>query len=107
VHLQISDRLVAIPTTRGGLGRRERNPRRKIPSGCSLINADYAAGRLTPRQADVAGLLVQGLRNREIARKLNMRERTVKGHMSRLFVHFGLGGSMKRVKLAMLLASSR
>jgi DNA-binding CsgD family transcriptional regulator len=64
---------------------------------------DFAAGRLTPQQAAVAELLVQGLRNAEIGRKLEMKERTVKKHMHGLFQRFGIAGGRKRVKLAILL----
>ncbi|MFD2346569.1 LuxR C-terminal-related transcriptional regulator [Sinorhizobium terangae] len=40
---------------------------------------------LTPRQREVLLLLVQGLSNKEIARKLNLGEGTVKIHMAALF----------------------
>ena len=40
---------------------------------------------LTPRQADIAQLLIQGLPNQEIARKLRISPRTVKQHLQNMF----------------------
>jgi DNA-binding NarL/FixJ family response regulator len=59
--------------------------------------------RLCPRQRQVVELLLQGCDNAEIARQLNMAQRTVKAHFNRLFLRFGITGGIKRVKLATLL----
>jgi len=56
-----------------------------------------------PRERQVIDLLLQGCDNSEIARDLNIAERTVKAHFNRLFVRFGIKGGIKRVKLATLL----
>ncbi|WP_300966940.1 response regulator transcription factor [Mesorhizobium sp.] len=44
-----------------------------------------ATNSLTPRQREVLALLVEGLSNKEIARKLKLGEGTVKIHMAALF----------------------
>jgi DNA-binding NarL/FixJ family response regulator len=59
--------------------------------------------RLSPRERQIAALLLQGCDNPEIARELKMKNRTVKAHFSRLFVRFGIRRGIKRVKLATLL----
>jgi FixJ family two-component response regulator len=46
---------------------------------------------------------LQGCENPEIARELNMAQRTVKEHLKRLFLSFGITDGVKRVKLATLL----
>jgi DNA-binding NarL/FixJ family response regulator len=56
-----------------------------------------------PRERQIIELLLQGCDNSEIARDLNIAERTVKAHFNRLFVRFGIKGGIKRVKLATLL----
>src|ERR1700691_5481106 len=56
-----------------------------------------------PRERQIINLLLQGCDNSEIARDLNIAERTVKAHFNRLFLRFGIKGGIKRVKLATLL----
>src|SRR5271157_1205276 len=58
---------------------------------------------MDPRERQVIELLLQGCDNSEIARDLNIAERTVKAHFNRLFLRFGIKGGIKRVKLATLL----
>jgi DNA-binding CsgD family transcriptional regulator len=58
---------------------------------------------LSPRQQQIAALLLQGCDNAEIARVLNMNRRTVKAYFNRLFLRFGISDGIKRVKLATLL----
>lgn len=55
------------------------------------------------RERQIVDLLLQGCDNSEIARDLNIAERTVKAYFNRLFVRFGIKGGIKRVKLATLL----
>jgi DNA-binding NarL/FixJ family response regulator len=59
--------------------------------------------RLSPRERQIVGLLLQGCDNNEIAKELNMAKRTVKAHFNRLFLRFGITDGIKRVKLAILL----
>jgi DNA-binding NarL/FixJ family response regulator len=56
-----------------------------------------------PRERQIINLLLQGCDNSEIAKQLNIAERTVKAHFNRLFLRFGIKGGIKRVKLATLL----
>ena len=56
-----------------------------------------------PRERQIVDLLLQGCDNAEIARDLNIAERTVKAHFNRLFLRYGIKGGIKRVKLATLL----
>lgn len=58
--------------------------------------------RPTARDHDVIGLLLLGLKNDEIARRLGMAERTVKSHLHELYLHFGITSGCKRTKLAMM-----
>lgn len=59
--------------------------------------------KLGPREQPVVDLLLQGCSNQEIADELHMAKRTVKAHINRLFVRFGIKGGIKRVQLAVLL----
>ena len=48
-------------------------------------SASHAAANLTPREREVVQLLVQGLRNRDIADRLFLSEQTVKNHLNSIF----------------------
>ncbi|MGZ5026331.1 MAG: response regulator [Methylobacter sp.] len=51
---------------------------------------DPAGLGLTPREFEVLGWLVRGLCNKEIARKLDIGEQTVKNHLRPIFQKFGV-----------------
>jgi DNA-binding NarL/FixJ family response regulator len=59
--------------------------------------------RLTPRQRDVFMLVAQGLSNKEIARKLDIAEGTVKIHLAALFGHLGVKNRAQAAALAVRL----
>jgi DNA-binding NarL/FixJ family response regulator len=49
-----------------------------------------AAGNLTPRERTVLALLGKGCSNKEIARRLEISEKTVKAHLTRVFREIGV-----------------
>lgn len=51
--------------------------------------AERAASVLTARQQDIVSLVAQGLSNKEIGRRLDIAERTVKDHVSLIFGRLG------------------
>lgn len=60
--------------------------------------------KLSPREVEVGKLLITGCENKDIAKELSIATRTVKAHMNRLFLKFGIeDGGIKRVRLATLL----
>lgn len=59
-----------------------------------------ALSLLTPRESEVAQQAALGLSNKEIARQLNITERTVKAHLSASFERLGL---KDRLQLALIL----
>lgn len=65
------------------------------------------AVRLTPRERDIVELLLLGCDNAEISNKLNIAPRTVKAHLSRLYLRYGINDGIKRVKLCSLVVSEK
>jgi DNA-binding NarL/FixJ family response regulator len=72
-----------------------------LMQGAVLMEEQF--GHVGPRDRQIIDLLLQGCDNSEIAKDLNIAERTVKAHFNRLFLRFGIKGGIKRVKLATLL----
>ena len=62
---------------------------------------------LSPREQQIAELLLQGCDNGEIATQLKMPRRTVKAYFHRMFLRFEIHDGIKRVKLATLLYRKR
>jgi DNA-binding NarL/FixJ family response regulator len=54
---------------------------------------------LTPRQKEVAGLMARGLRNKQIANRLSISEKTVKMHRAQLLVRLEAGSSAEAVRI--------
>jgi DNA-binding NarL/FixJ family response regulator len=74
---------------------------RAVHAGHVLMNADVArllaagdgapaGAALTPRERDVLVEIARGRSNREIARALNVSEKTVKTHVSAIFMKLGV-----------------
>ncbi len=59
---------------------------------------------LTPRERDVLRLIVEGLANKEIARRLRIGEKTVKTHVSRVLAKLGV---LDRTQAAVLAIRQR
>jgi two-component system nitrate/nitrite response regulator NarL len=66
-------------------------------------NSDWAAahppqkdlGELTPRERDVAALVMEGLRNAEIAVRLNVSEHTVRNYIMRIYDKLGVSNRVQ------------
>jgi DNA-binding NarL/FixJ family response regulator len=56
-------------------------------------------GLLTARERDIVALVGQGLKNREIAQRLAIAEKTIKGHLTNIFLKLGI---QDRLEVALL-----
>jgi DNA-binding NarL/FixJ family response regulator len=65
--------------------------------------------KLTPREREIAELLLLGCGHAEIAKELSMARRTEKVHFNRMFKRSGLSEflGIKQVKLAVMLHRAR
>lgn len=76
-------------------------PPQAIPAGAIIgrvrSRGEGAAATLTDRQADVLRLLMKGLSNREIARRLKITENTVKQHAHAAYFALGVSTRMEAV----------
>lgn len=52
---------------------------------------------LTPRERDIVNLLAEGATNKQVAQELDITERTVKGHLSNVFMKLGVPDRLKLV----------
>ncbi|MFV1992215.1 MAG: LuxR C-terminal-related transcriptional regulator, partial [Acidimicrobiales bacterium] len=71
----------------------------KVPRGKAQATRDHSAG-LTARQAEVLGLLAQGLSNAEIADQLFLSHRTVESHVSAVLMKLDVATREAAVKAA-------
>jgi DNA-binding NarL/FixJ family response regulator len=69
----------------------------------TAATVSLAFARLSPRQQEVAQLLLQGASNKAIARRLNLSEGTVKAHVSAIFQ---IIGARTRVEAVLIAAKS-
>lgn len=61
-----------------------------VPIGSSAVAGVRTQVDLTDRERQVLGLLAGGLANKQIARRLGISEKTVKGHLTNLFQRIGV-----------------
>jgi len=80
----------------------------KVAAGQIWLERDLADAlltartiRLSPRERQLVGLLTQGLRNKEIAGRMNITEGTTKAYLSRLFEKTGAGDRLELAVYAM------
>ena len=62
--------------------------------------AREAAALLTPREHEIVTLIGRGLRNKEIAARLVIREQTVKVHLSHIYAKLGVDGRLALLRYA-------
>ena len=62
--------------------------------------AREAAALLTPREHEIVILIGRGLRNKEIASRLTIREQTVKVHLSHIYAKLGVDGRLALLRYA-------
>jgi DNA-binding NarL/FixJ family response regulator len=62
--------------------------------------AREAAALLTPREHEIVILIGRGLRNKEIAAHLSIREQTVKVHLSHIYAKLGVDGRLALLRYA-------
>ncbi len=65
------------------------------------VSAAQRGHNLTKREYEVLGLLAKGLRNRGIAKKLNITERTVKNHVTQIIAKLGVKSRTEAVTKAL------
>lgn len=70
-----------------------------IVHGTRRRSGKVASPRLSPREREVLECLLENLSNKEIAKKLNISERTAKFHVSNLLAKFEVRRRMDLVKL--------
>ncbi len=63
---------------------------RELLEARSSATPPHPPVELTPREAEVLGLVRQGLANKQIARRLGISERTVKAHLTSTFQRIGV-----------------
>lgn len=66
----------------------------------SAISVDTLLAKLTRREQQVAQQVAKGLTNKQVARELDITERTVKAHMASIFERLG---AKDRLQLALML----
>ena len=71
-------------------GARPPTVRAASATGAAWEADDLPHEALTPRELDVLRLVAQGLANKQIASRLGISERTVKGHLGRVFREIGV-----------------
>jgi DNA-binding CsgD family transcriptional regulator len=74
----------------GGAVRRARQTAKLKMMTVSRVRSPGEPAALTVRERQVAALVAEGATNRQIARQLDVKEKTVEMHLSRIFVKLGV-----------------
>ncbi|TNE89348.1 MAG: response regulator transcription factor [Gammaproteobacteria bacterium] len=91
----------ASPSSENANGHGDEN---RAPASDGISIDDQLAGKLSPRQRDVAKLIARGLTNYRIACELGISENTVKIYVSQILRIFNLSN---RTQLALMLEGGR
>lgn len=65
------------------------------------VERDHRLERVTPRERQIVELLSAGASNKEIAKHLNVTERTVKAHLTAIFRKLGISGRLQLALFAL------
>jgi DNA-binding CsgD family transcriptional regulator len=69
------------------------------------VDASATIAALSMREREVLALLAGGLTNKELARRLNVSENTVKTHLANVYEKLGVGGRVQAVMAAQRLGA--
>ena len=72
--------------------------RRNSQSHCTVIKSNY--NTLSPREKEVMWMVIEGLANKEIARKLDLSPRTVEVHRSHVMYKMGASNLPQLIKFS-------
>jgi DNA-binding NarL/FixJ family response regulator len=75
-----------------------KTPQVKEPPVLERVSDEKLTG-LTPRERDIVKLIASGASNKKVAEELDITERTVKGHLSNVFMKLGVNDRLKLVLL--------
>ena len=67
----------------------------------NLASDDSRLERVTPRERQIVDLLSAGASNKDIAKRLNVTERTVKAHLTAIFRKLGISGRLQLALFAL------
>ena len=81
------DRLTTAEVMRAFISARESPVKRE--------SRDRKPGELSRREREIAGLISQGFRNKELAEKLFISEQTVKNHLHNIFDKLGVSDRLE------------
>jgi DNA-binding CsgD family transcriptional regulator len=87
IKFMITGLVLLVAVTVDALARRSREAAiaaAPAPAAPSLPDLAFGPGLLTPREREVAGLIAQGLTNRQIAEALTISERTAGAHVEHM-----------------------
>ncbi len=70
----------------------------KLSFMLSSKTANAKKGNITPREQEIIDLAAQGLRNKAIAKQLNLSVRTVEGHFSRILTKLSVSSRIEAIR---------